>query len=79
MSVNKVILLGHVGADPEIRYPEKDRQIAYLSLATNEVRGAARTEMAFARFWRAERCHGREICEKGLTALCGRLFADSRV
>ena len=45
MSVNKVILLGHVGADPEIRYPEKDRQIAYLSLATNEVRGAARTEM----------------------------------
>ena len=46
MSVNKVILLGHVGSfHPEIRYPEKDRQIAYLSLATNEVRGAARTEM----------------------------------
>lgn len=45
MSVNKVILIGHVGNDPEIRYPEKDNPIAYLSLATNEVRGKARTEV----------------------------------
>lgn len=37
MSVNKVILLGYVGNDPEIRYPEKDRVIATLSLATNEM------------------------------------------
>lgn len=37
MSVNKVILLGHVGNDPEIRYPEKDRPIAFVSLATNEI------------------------------------------
>lgn len=39
MSVNKVILLGYVGNDPEIRYPEKDKPIAYLSLATNEASG----------------------------------------
>lgn len=39
MSVNKVILLGHVGGDPEIRYPEKDKPIAYVSLATNEITG----------------------------------------
>lgn len=45
MSVNKVILLGHVGSDPEVRYPEKDHPVAYLSLATNEVRGASRTEI----------------------------------
>lgn len=45
MSVNKVILLGHVGSDPEMRYPEKDRPIAYLSLATNETRGAAKVEV----------------------------------
>lgn len=37
MSVNKVILLGYVGNDPEIRYPEKDKPIAFLSLATNEI------------------------------------------
>ncbi len=45
MSVNKVILLGYVGSDPELRYPEKDRAIAYLSLATNELRGNTRTEV----------------------------------
>lgn len=35
MSVNKVILLGHVGKDPEIRYIQT-RPIATFSLATNE-------------------------------------------
>lgn len=45
MSVNKVILLGHVGSDPEMRYPDKDRAIAYLSLATNELRGFSRVEV----------------------------------
>ncbi|MCH5227465.1 MAG: single-stranded DNA-binding protein [Muribaculaceae bacterium] len=46
MSVNKVILLGYVGADPEIRYPEKDKPIAFVSLATNEVpmNGVEKTE-----------------------------------
>lgn len=37
MSVNKVILLGNVGHDPEIRYPEKDRPVGFVSLATNEM------------------------------------------
>ena len=37
MSVNKVILLGYAGSDPEVRYPEKDKAIAFLSLATNEM------------------------------------------
>lgn len=44
MSVNKVILLGYVGNDPEVRYPDKDRAIASLSLATNEIRGTAKIE-----------------------------------
>ena len=46
MSVNKVILLGFVGNDPEIRYPEKDKPIAFLSLATNEpaYNGTEKTE-----------------------------------
>lgn len=39
MSVNKVILLGHVGSDPNVRYPEKDMCVASFSLATNEKRG----------------------------------------
>ncbi len=44
MSVNKVILLGYVGGDPEMRYPEPQRAIAFLTLATNEARGNSQTE-----------------------------------
>lgn len=43
MSVNKVILLGNVGKDPQVRYPEKGITVASFSLATNE-RSSAGTE-----------------------------------
>ncbi len=36
MSVNKVILLGHVGRDPEVRYVAKNQPMASFSLATTE-------------------------------------------
>ncbi len=36
MSVNKVILVGHVGKDPEVRYLEKDLAMARFSLATTD-------------------------------------------
>ncbi len=35
-SINKVILLGRLGADPEIRISKQDKKIAKLSLATSE-------------------------------------------
>ena len=35
-SVNKVILIGNLGADPEIRYTQAGKKIANLSLATSE-------------------------------------------
>jgi|SRR5690606_3250097 len=34
--VNKVILVGNLGADPEVRYLENDRAVATFSLATGE-------------------------------------------
>ena len=34
--VNKVILIGHLGADPEVRYSASGVAMATLSLATNE-------------------------------------------
>lgn len=36
MSVNKVILLGNVGKDPDIRYPQQGHCVASFTLATNE-------------------------------------------
>ena len=36
-SYNKVILIGHLGADPEGRYTKKGRSTVTFSLATNEV------------------------------------------
>jgi len=36
MSVNKVILLGNVGQEPEIRYPGTNQALARFSLATHE-------------------------------------------
>lgn len=35
-SVNKVILVGHVGKDPEVRYSQSGTPVANFSLATNE-------------------------------------------
>lgn len=36
-SVNKVILIGNLGRDPEIKYTQSGTAVANLSLATNEV------------------------------------------
>jgi len=36
MSVNKVILVGNVGNDPEVQYVQTDVPVAKFSLATNE-------------------------------------------
>lgn len=45
MSVNKIILLGYVGSDPEVRYPEKDFAVARFSLATSERKGNSDVEI----------------------------------
>lgn len=39
MSVNKVILIGFVGNDPEMSFPESGNAVARFSLATSEARG----------------------------------------
>jgi len=36
-SVNKVILIGHAGKDPEVRYTASGSAVANVSIATNEV------------------------------------------
>ena len=36
-SVNKVILIGHLGKDPEVRYMPNGGAVANVTIATNEV------------------------------------------
>lgn len=36
-SVNKVILVGNLGSDPELKYTPSNRPVCNLSIATNEV------------------------------------------
>lgn len=36
MSLNKVMLIGHLGQDPKVKYLENNRAVANFSLATNE-------------------------------------------
>ncbi len=36
-SVNKVILIGHLGADPELKYTPSGRAVVNFRMATNEV------------------------------------------
>ena len=35
-SVNKVLLLGNLGKDPEVRYTQSGKAVANFSLATSE-------------------------------------------
>ena len=35
-SVNKVILVGNLGCDPEVRYTQSNQKIVHLSVATTE-------------------------------------------
>ncbi len=60
MSVNKVILIGNVGKDPEIKYFENDRAVANFSLATTErgFRAANGTDVPERTEWHNISCWG---------------------
>jgi single-strand DNA-binding protein len=63
-SVNKVILVGNLGADPELKYTPSNRPVCRLSVATNEVwkdkdgKKQERTEWHRVNVWgeQAENC-----------------------
>ncbi|MEZ4235209.1 MAG: single-stranded DNA-binding protein [Myxococcota bacterium] len=59
MSVNKVILVGHLGADPETRTTGSGMTVANLRLATNERRKDDSGNWADATEWHRVVCFGK--------------------
>lgn len=51
MSVNKVILVGNVGRDPEVKYVEQDVPLARFTLATSESYRAKNGERVESTEW----------------------------
>jgi single-strand DNA-binding protein len=72
MSVNKVILVGNLGRDPEIRYTPSGRAVARFPLATGEVWNDAEGN-------RQERTEWHNIVVWGKQAeTCGQYLAKGR-
>lgn len=68
MSVNKVILLGHLGKDPELRMTSSQNPVCNFSLATNERRKDASGNWGDHTEWHTIVCFGKtaENCSKYL-------------
>ncbi|MCK4689578.1 MAG: single-stranded DNA-binding protein [Candidatus Marinimicrobia bacterium] len=70
-SVNKVILVGHLGKDPEVRYTPGGDAVADVSLATKEVyknkegERIERTEWHNLVLWRGQAEFAKEWLKKG--------------
>jgi single-strand DNA-binding protein len=83
-SVNKVILVGNLGADPELKYTPSNRPVCNLSVATNEVfkdksgQRQERTEWHRVTVWgdQAENC-SKYLAKGRMVYLEGRLQTRS--
>lgn len=70
-SVNKVILVGNLGADPELKYTPSNRPVCNLSVATNEVfkdktgQRQERTEWHRVTVWGEQAEHCQKYLGKG--------------
>jgi single-strand DNA-binding protein len=71
-SVNKVILIGNLGRDPEIRYTPSGAAVATFSIATNEVRNNKEGQ-------REERTEWHRIVAFGkLAEICGQYLSKGK-
>lgn len=65
-SLNKVMLIGRLGADPEVRYTQNNTAVATLSLATSERYKDSNGEWQESTEWHRVVAWGRlaEICQQ---------------
>ena len=77
-SVNKVILVGNVGRDPDIQTTKNGTKVAHLSLATNRITtgddGEQRTEWHRLTMWNRLAELTEETVQKG-----DRIFVEGRL
>ena len=68
MSLNKVMLIGHLGSDPELRYTQGGQPVANFNLATNERWADKSGQMQERTEWHKIVVWGKiaETCEKYL-------------
>lgn len=66
MSLNKVMLIGNVGQDPDVRYLESQTKVASLRLATTEVYTTRNGERKENTTWHSIQCWRNlaDLCEK---------------
>lgn len=69
MSVNKVILIGHLGKDPEVKYGASGTAVCRFSVATNETFKDKAGEQQKRTEWHSVVCFGKlaEACGEYLT------------
>jgi len=63
--INKVILIGRLGADPEIRYTPSGAEVANFRIATSEIRTNKEGEKEERTEWH------RIVAWRGLAKICG--------
>jgi len=74
--INKVILIGNIGKDPEIKQLENDRSVASFSMATNENykdksgEWQTITEWHNIVAWRGLAGYVERMCNKGMQIYC---------
>ncbi|MDV7393508.1 single-stranded DNA-binding protein, partial [Arthrospira platensis SPKY1] len=68
MSVNKAIIVGRLGSDPEVRYTQSNTPVATLSIATSEKYKDKNGQMQESTEWHRAVAWGRtaEICQQYL-------------
>lgn len=79
-SLNKVLILGNLGADPELAYTQGGQPVAHFNVATNEVwtdrdgNRQERTEWHRVTVWGKQAEHCKEYLRKGRT-----VFVEGRL
>jgi len=71
--INKVILIGRLGADPEIRYTPSGAEVATFRIATSETRTNKEGEKEERTEWH------RIVAWRGLAKICGEYLSKGRL